>query len=101
MDVKEHIWSIFLYIALLTKAVVEELEQLCEVSVEHGLSLIAVIGNKIHGTKGVGSSIFDKVNDFNIRMICHGASDHNLCFLVPEEDANQVVERLHDTLFTH
>ncbi len=86
--------------ALLTSAVVEELEQLCEVSVEHGLSLIAVIGNKIHGTKGVGSSIFDKVNDFNIRMICHGASNHNLCFLVPEEDANQVVERLHDTLFT-
>jgi len=86
--------------ALLTKAVVEELEQLCEVSVEHGLSLIAVIGNKIHGTKGVGSSIFDKVNDFNIRMICHGASNHNLCFLVPEADANQVVERLHNTLFT-
>lgn len=86
--------------AMLTKSVVEELEQLCEVSVEHGLSLIAVIGNKIHGTKGVGSSIFDKVNDFNIRMICHGASDHNLCFLVPEEDANQVVERLHDTLFS-
>lgn len=86
--------------ALLTKTVVEELEQLCEVSVEHGLSLIAVIGNKIHGTKGVGSSIFDKVNDFNIRMICHGASNHNLCFLVPEADANQVVERLHDTLFT-
>ncbi|MGB1261347.1 MAG: lysine-sensitive aspartokinase 3 [Cognaticolwellia sp.] len=86
--------------ALLTKAVVEELEQLCEVTVEHGLSLIAVIGNKIHGTKGVGSNIFDKVNDFNIRMICHGASDHNLCFLVPEDDANQVVERLHDTLFT-
>ena len=85
--------------ALLTKAVVAELEQLCEVSVEHGLSLIAVIGNKIHGTKGVGSSIFDKVNDFNIRMICHGASEHNLCFLVPEADANQVVERLHDTLF--
>jgi len=86
--------------ALLTKAVVEELEQLCEVSVEHGLSLIAVIGNKIHGTKGVGSSIFDKVNDFNIRMICHGASEHNLCFLVPEADANQVVERLHETLFS-
>jgi aspartate kinase len=86
--------------ALLTQAVVEELEKLCEVSVEHGLSLIAVIGNKIHGTKGVGSSIFDKINDFNIRMICHGASNHNLCFLVPEADANQVVERLHSTLFT-
>jgi aspartate kinase len=86
--------------ALITKAVVQELEQLCEVSVENGLSLIAVIGNKIHGSKGVGSNIFDKVNDFNIRMICHGASEHNLCFLVSEEDANQVVERLHDTLFS-
>ncbi|SEL07939.1 aspartate kinase [Colwellia chukchiensis] len=87
--------------ALLTQAVVAELEQLCEVSVEHGLSLIAVIGNKIHGSTGVGSRIFEQVNDFNIRMICHGASEHNLCFLVPESDANQVVERLHDTLFSN
>lgn len=85
--------------AVITKTVVEELEQLCEVKVEHGLSLIAVIGNKIHSTKGIGSSIFEKVNEFNIRMICHGASSHNLCFLVPECDANKVVEKLHNTLF--
>jgi len=31
--------------ALITSTVVEELEQLCEVTVEHGLSLVAVIGN--------------------------------------------------------
>jgi aspartate kinase len=85
--------------ALITQTVVEELEQLCEVSVEHGLSLVAVIGNNIHGTNGVSSNIFAKVEEFNIRMICHGASSHNLCFLVPENDANQVVEKLHDALF--
>ncbi|WDE02961.1 lysine-sensitive aspartokinase 3 [Thalassomonas viridans] len=85
--------------ALLTSTVVAELEQLCEVSVEHGLSLVAVIGNGLHAAKGLGSNIFDKINDFNIRMICHGASDNNLCFLVPEEDANTVVEQLHNTLF--
>jgi aspartate kinase len=85
--------------ALITRAVVEELEQLCEVSVEHGLSLIAVIGNQLQATKGLGRSVFDKLNDFNIRMICHGASANNLCFLVPEDDANTVVEQLHDTLF--
>ncbi|WDD96786.1 lysine-sensitive aspartokinase 3 [Thalassomonas actiniarum] len=85
--------------ALLTSTVVSELEQLCEVSVEHGLSLVAVIGNGLHAARGLGSDIFDKINDFNIRMICHGASDNNLCFLVPQTDANTVVEQLHNTLF--
>ena len=85
--------------SLINSSVVEELEQLCEVSVEHGLSLVAVIGNDLHATKGLGRSVFDKINDFNIRMICHGASSNNLCFLVPENDANTVVEQLHDTLF--
>lgn len=85
--------------SLLTAAVVEELEQLCEVSVEHGLSLVAVIGNGLYATKGIGDTIFDKINDFNIRMICHGASANNLCFLVSEADANAVVEQLHTSLF--
>ena len=85
--------------AKLTQTAITELEQLCEVTVENNLSLIAVIGNNIHGTKGLGLNIFDKLNEFNIRMICHGASEHNLCFLVPQSDANQVVEKLHNTLF--
>jgi aspartate kinase len=85
--------------ALITNAVVQELEQLCEVTVEHGLSLVAVIGNKLNSTSGIGRSIFEKIADVNIRMICHGASANNLCFLVDEGDANKVVEKLHNTLF--
>ncbi len=85
--------------AVITQAVVEELEQLCEVKVEHGLSLVAVIGNNIHTTSGIGTNIFDTVEGVNIRMICQGASSHNLCFLVPENDANKVVEKLHNSLF--
>jgi len=85
--------------SIITNAVVKELEQLCEVSVEHGLSLVAVIGNNLHSTKGISRSIFDNINDVNVRMICHGASANNLCFLVPEQEANSVVEQLHDSLF--
>ncbi len=85
--------------ALITHEVVRELEQLCEVSVEHGLSLVAVIGNGLHAAKELGTSIFEKINDFNIRLICHGASANNICFLVPENDANSVVSQLHNTLF--
>jgi aspartate kinase len=86
--------------SLITNTVVAELEQLCEVSVEHGLSLVAVIGNGLTGAKGIGQSIFETINDVNIRLICHGASANNLCFLVNEGDANFVVEKLHNTLFS-
>jgi len=85
--------------ALLTTTVVQELEQLCEVTVEHGLSLVAVIGNGLNCAKGIGQSIFQTINDTNIRLICHGASANNLCFLVDEQDANNVVEKLHRELF--
>lgn len=85
--------------ALITSAVVKELEQLCEVSVEHNLSLVAVVGNGLDCAKGIGQSIFQTINDINIRLICHGASANNLCFLVHEQDANSVVEKLHRKLF--
>jgi len=85
--------------ALITSVVVDELEQLCEVTVEHGLSLVAVIGNGLTCARGIGQSIFETINDINIRLICHGASANNLCFLVNEQDANHVVEKLHDELF--
>ncbi|PCH97027.1 MAG: lysine-sensitive aspartokinase 3 [Gammaproteobacteria bacterium] len=85
--------------ALLTSPVLAELEQLCEVKVEHGLSLVAVIGNGLDSAKGIGQSIFQTINDTNIRLICHGASANNLCFLVDEQYANSVVEKLHNALF--
>ncbi|NQZ21924.1 MAG: lysine-sensitive aspartokinase 3 [Colwellia sp.] len=85
--------------ALLNSTVVKELEQLCEVTVEHGLSLVAVIGNKMHRSNGVCTSVFDTIAGINVRMICHGASEHNLCFLVDEHQANETVEKLHNALF--
>ena len=86
--------------SLITNTVVAELEQLCEVSVEHDLSLVAVIGNGLTCAKGIGQSIFETINDINIRLICHGASANNICFLVAEADANYVVEKLHNSLFS-
>jgi len=85
--------------SMITNTVVAELEQLCEVTVEHGLSLVAVIGNGLTSANGVGKRIFDTITDINMRLICHGASANNLCFLVDEKDANTAVERLHNALF--
>ncbi|MDF7679352.1 lysine-sensitive aspartokinase 3 [Enterobacteriaceae bacterium ESL0689] len=84
---------------LLTPALLAELSTLCRVEVEQDLALIALIGNDLSRACGVGKEIFSVLEPFNIRMICYGASSHNLCFLVPGADAEQVVQNLHQNLF--
>ncbi|MCL9780513.1 lysine-sensitive aspartokinase 3 [Vibrio sp. S4M6] len=77
----------------------QELEQLCKVEVEHNLCLVALIGNKISEKKGYASQVFSAVEDFNLKMICYGASPHNMCFLVHESESTDAIEKLHLELF--
>lgn len=76
-----------------------ELTAFSEVTVEQDLSLIAVIGNHLHSTRGVTGSLFQALEKINMRLICHGASRHNLCFLVQDREAAAVVKELHQALF--
>lgn len=78
----------------------EELKTFCEVSVEQGLSLVAVIGNHLHSSKGIAGELFHALERINMRLICHGASKHNLCFLVQDSDGPAVVQQLHQSLFS-
>ena len=85
--------------SLLTTSLLTELSSLCRVEVEENLALVAIIGNKLSKACGVGKEVFGVLEPFNIRMICYGASSYNLCFLVPGDDAEQVVQKLHHNLF--
>ncbi|WP_114192439.1 lysine-sensitive aspartokinase 3 [Edaphovirga cremea] len=85
--------------SLLTTSLLTELSSLCRVEVEENLALVALIGNKLSQACGVGKEVFGVLDPFNIRMICYGASSYNLCFLVPGNDAEQVVQTLHRNLF--
>ncbi len=84
---------------LLTQSLLIELSELCRVEVEEDLALVAIIGNKLSRGCGVGKEVFGVLDPFNIRMICYGASSYNLCFLVPADQAEQVVQKLHQNLF--
>ncbi|MCB5302180.1 lysine-sensitive aspartokinase 3 [Yersinia bercovieri] len=85
--------------SLLTTSLLTELSSLCRVEVEEGLALVAIIGNQLSQSCGVGKEVFGVLDPFNIRMICYGASSHNLCFLIPGSDAEKVVQTLHHNLF--
>lgn len=86
---------------LLTPEILAELQAIGNVSlkVDKDLCLIALVGNQLHMTKGVSGRIFNLLRSFNVRLICHGASPHNVCFLVSETDAKAVVQAMHAEFF--
>lgn len=80
---------------LLNKKLIKELEQFADVEIDKDLCLISLIGNNVHSTSGLSNQIFSEMVDINIRLICVGASKHNVCFLVDHLHAEEVVKRLH------
>lgn len=80
---------------LLNKALMEDLSRLGDLYVEEGLSLVSLIGNDLHKTSGLSKKIFETIPDINVRLICHGASKHNFCFLVEQSKDKEVIQRLH------
>ncbi|MGO1247965.1 MAG: lysine-sensitive aspartokinase 3 [Oceanisphaera sp.] len=82
----------------LTDEVRAELDKHCHLHVEEGLALVALIGNRMSEVNGIGTQVFKALSEVNIRMICYGASAHNLCFLIPEDNADQVLNDLHTEL---
>ncbi len=74
---------------------IRDLSALGEVKVERGFSLVSLIGNNINHTPGLARSLFEVLENVNIRMICQGASVHNCCFLVASRDAEAAICGLH------
>lgn len=85
--------------SLLTQGLLTELSSLCRVEVEENLSLVALIGNHLAEATGMGKEVFGVLDPFSLRLICYGASSHNLCFMIPADEAEDVVRTLHKHLF--
>lgn len=76
----------------------DELRGFCHVKVESGLSLVAIIGNRMSEVPGLTSKALSAIDGCNVKMICFGASNHNLCFLLDAKDAPDALVRIHKLL---
>lgn len=85
-------------ITSISDEMLNELREFCHVKVEGKLSLVAIIGNEMSKTAGITAKAFDAIEKYAVRMICYGASNHNLCFLLSEEDAVPALTELHQHL---
>ena len=84
---------------MLSKELLDELNAYCHVQVENDLALVAIIGNNLHTQAGVAKQLFHTIENFNIRLISYGASTNNVCTLIKNAEADEVVRALHAGLF--
>ncbi len=75
-----------------------ELKEIAHIEIEENLALIGIIGHDLTREQGFISQAFSSLDDQIIRLICCGASDRNVCFLVDEEHADEVVTTVHGSL---
>jgi aspartate kinase len=81
-------------------AIAEELRGLASVRWENHKALVCLVGEKIRRRPEIASRVFRAIADIDVRMICQGASERNISFLVDESRAEESVQRLHKLFFS-
>jgi aspartate kinase len=69
-----------------------------DVSVKEPVSIVAVVGEGMIGSKGIAGRTFDAVAkaDVNIIAIAQGSSELNISFVVEQIEAKKAVQSVHD-----
>lgn len=81
-------------------AIADELKGLAHVRWENHKALVCLVGEKVRRRPEVASQAFSAVSDMDLRMVCQGASERSISFLVDEDRAEESVLRLHKLFFS-
>ncbi len=81
-------------------AVAEELKGMANVRWENHKALVCLVGEQVRRRPEIASQAFRALGDIDVRMICQGASERNISFLVDESRAVEAVQRLHRAFFS-
>lgn len=77
------------------------LQKLNPLVVELGLSIIALVGDKMKSHQGISGKMFSVLgrNNVNIRAIAQGASEKNISAVIAEKDVVKALNSLHERFF--
>jgi aspartate kinase len=80
-------------------ALAADLRGVADVRWENHKALVCLVGENIRRQPDIASRIFGAVSDMNVRVVCQGASDRTISFLVDESKVEESVQRLHGVFF--
>ncbi|MCO7185751.1 bifunctional aspartate kinase/homoserine dehydrogenase I [Tenacibaculum sp. XPcli2-G] len=71
------------------------------ISIEQGLAIIALVGDKMRNHQGLSGQMFSSLgkNNVNIRAIAQGASEKNISAVINSSDAKKALNTLHEQFF--
>jgi len=81
------------------KGLLPDLSKFATVTVSEGRAIIAIVGERLQETAGLGARIFKALESINVEMISMGASKLNLSVVVREESKTEALKQLHSELF--
>ena len=79
--------------------IVEELKKYVTVEVDEEMCIICVVGDLRWGNVGFESRVSEAMANIPVRMISYGGSNHNISFLVREQDKKNALIALSAKLF--
>jgi aspartate kinase len=80
-------------------ALAADLAKLADVKYEGRKAIVCLVGENLREHTGIAAKVFGILENVKIRMISQGASEINLTFVIEEDDAAEVVRRLHKAFF--
>lgn len=81
------------------KDIIADLMKYGTVTVNENLCIICVVGDLAWHNVGFESLATQALKEIPVQMISYGGSNHNISFLVKEEDKKRALQSLSDTLF--
>jgi aspartate kinase len=80
-------------------SIAEELKGLAQVRWQNHKALVCLVGERVRRQPEIAAQVFRTLADVDLRLICQGASERNISFLVDESKAEESVRRLHRLFF--
>ncbi|MDE3246560.1 MAG: lysine-sensitive aspartokinase 3 [Acidobacteriota bacterium] len=80
------------------KPLLKELSAFATVKIAENRAIVAIVGERLKHTAGLGSQVFGALPDINIEMISMGANEINLSLVVQREHEQEALRRLHAAL---
>jgi aspartate kinase len=80
-------------------SIVKELQEFGQVEVDHGQTIICIVGDFIAEKSGTTLEIFNAMKGIPIRMISYGGSRHNVSLLIESKYKTEALKSLSKYLF--
>lgn len=80
-------------------AILNELKKFGTVKVDKNMCIICVVGDLDWENEGCESLATEAIKDIPVRMISYGGSNHNISYLIKDEDKKRALQALNDKLF--